>query len=449
MALIIALMVARLLTAVFTELSPDEAYYWLWAQHPDTGYYDHPPFVAWAIWASTAVFGDSAFAVRLPALLSFAVVMWAMWDAGRAAFSADISRRVVLWLNASLLLSVGTVIATPDPFSALFWALGVWALARLIVSGNGQWWLAVGAFAGLGVLAKYTNLFFGLGLVLWLLADRDARRWLLRPWPYLGGVIAVIVMVPNLIWNLQHDWATVIKQFGRVDDGGLTLAYLPEVWLSQALLFNPLILVFAVLGGIAAFAKGADSRLKMLILTALPLLVYMVWHSLHDRVQGNWPAPVYAGLILLAAVVAEGIQDGKFARVRALAAPLGIALTLVGLAVILSGGNGLMQGWGTLAQQAEALRRQAGAEAIATTDYNTQGQLSFHLEGQDIVPLHERERYHWLPNAPRSGQRVLILTQARHNRDLDALITDPTPVGDIPHGDNAKNSYRAYVGTVR
>lgn len=187
----------------------------------------------------------------------------------------------------------------------------------------------------------------------------------------------------------------------------------------------------------------------MLVLTAIPLLVYMMWHSLHDRVQGNWPAPVYAGLILVAAVVAEGIDGKGLKRARALAAPLGIAFTLAGLAVMISGGNGLMQGWGTLAQQAETLRRETGAEAIATTDYNTHGQLSFHLNGQEIVPLHERERYHWLANAPRPGQRVLILTQARHDRDLDALIIDPTLVGDIPRGDNAKNSYRAYVGAIR
>ena len=147
--------------------------------------------------------------------------------------------------------------------------------------------------------------------------------------------------------------------------------------------------------------------------------------------------------------MAEGAQGKSLARIRALTAPVGIALSLVGLVLMLNGGNGMMQGWDDLARQAEALRRHTGADAIATTDYNTQGQLSFHLNTQTITPLHERQRYHWLPTAAPAGQSVLVLVQNRHERDLSLWLTDIAPAGQLSRGPSAKSGYRVYTGTVR
>ncbi|MGA9658642.1 MAG: glycosyltransferase family 39 protein, partial [Asticcacaulis sp.] len=213
--LMAAMMVLRLLTASSTSLVPDESYYWLWSQHPALGYYDHPPMVAWWI-AAFSILGKAAVWVRLPFVLSFGLLCWVVYDTAKTLFDVAVARRAVLWLNACLLLSIGSVVATPDPPSVLMWACGLWALARLQTSGKGQWWLVFGLFAGLGFEAKYTNLFIGVGVLLWFALDKTARKHLLTPWPWLGGVVAVAFMAPNLIWNAQHDWLSVAKQFGRI-----------------------------------------------------------------------------------------------------------------------------------------------------------------------------------------------------------------------------------------
>lgn len=449
--IIVGLTVLRLITASVSGLVPDEAYYWLWAQHPAAGYYDHPPMVAWWITVSTAIFGHTPFAVRLPFILSFLALSWLMFDAARVLLNEAVARRTLLWLNACLLLSIGSVIATPDPPSVLMWGAGLWALARLIASGQGYWWLIFGAFAGLGVEAKYTNLFLGVGVAVWVAINKDARRWLLTPWPYLGGIVALIGMAPNLAWNLAHDFATLQKQFGRIEAGQFTLSYLVEFLLSQPLLLNPLICAFAAAGAGLWWRDRSDTRLALLIALPLPLIVYMLTHVFHDRIQGNWPAPIFPGLVLLAAYAAET----HWPRLRSWTAPVGITISVIALTILslssvlkLPGAAGLSIGWDKVA--AGVRQNQSGATFIATTDYNTQGELSFHLHDLPVVGMVERERYTW-PTSDTAGQTALIIVQARRSINLDVCFEDVRELATVSRLEkpNPKSDFRLYSGRLK
>lgn len=453
--LLTALMLLRLVSAACAPLSPDESYYWLWAQHPAWGYYDHPPMVAWWIMVSTSVFGHSAFAVRLPFVLSFVGLSWLMWDGARLMFSDAIAKRTLLWLNACLLLSIGSVIATPDPPSVLMWAGGLWALCRLIATGKGWWWLVFGLFAGLGVEAKYTNLFLGLGVVVWFVMDRPARRWLLTPWPWLGAVAALLLMLPNILWNADHGWITVAKQFGRIGADHVTAQYLVELILTQPLLLNILIFAFVVIGMLAAF-QNADSRLKLLAALPLPLVAYLLVHVFHDRIQGNWPAPIYPGLVILGAVIAEGITEGKIMRAKALAAPFGIAISVVALIVLglagvvtLPGVAGLGHGWGRLSSEIAVRQGQTGAGWIATTDYDSEGELSYYLPGHAVVGMAERNRYAWALQT--TGQKALIVVSLNHTPDLSLCFDGLTDLGIVSRlaKPSRKSDYRLWSGTLK
>ncbi|MFX8743343.1 glycosyltransferase family 39 protein, partial [Acinetobacter baumannii] len=85
-------------------------------------------------------------------------------------------------------------------------------LARILETGRGVWWLGVGAAAGFGLLSKYTALFFGAQILLWLVLVKDQRRWLASPWLYAGGIVAVAIFSPVIIWNADHQWVSFIKQ---------------------------------------------------------------------------------------------------------------------------------------------------------------------------------------------------------------------------------------------
>ena len=455
--LLAALMVLRLIAAGCAGLVPDETYYWLWAQHPAFGYYDHPPMVAWCIGTFTGL-SDAALLVRLPFVLSFAVLSWLIHDTGKTLFNETVARRALLWLNACLLLSIGSVVATPDPPSVLMWAGGLWALAKLQASGKGHWWLVFGLFAGLGVEAKYTNFFLGLGVLAWFLLDKPARKWLLTPWPWLGGVIALVAMAPNLMWNAQHHWITFAKQFGRIEGAHLTAQYLLEFLISLPLLLNPLIFVFVVLGVRAWWKNRDSSSLALLVALPLPLLAYMLVHVFHDRIQGNWPAPAYPGLVLLAAVGAEG---SKFGWARKWAAPLGIGLSALAL-VVMALGNVLPQqsgtaalgiGWKKLSYAIQDKASETDSKWIASTDYNTQAELSYHgqfLWYGAVAPMSERGRYNWSAFKG-DNSKALIVVNASHTPDLARCFTDLRDVGTVSRlkKPGKKSDFRLYTGLLK
>lgn len=427
------LLILRLFTAGSAGLVPDESYYWLWAQHLSAGYYDHPPMVAWWIWAGT-LFSDSAFWVRLPFVLSFVALCVVVYDTAHLLFSDSVARRAVVWLNASLLLSVGSVIATPDPPSVLFWASALWALARLIRSGKGMWWLVFGLFAGLGCLAKYTNLFLGLGVLLWFILDAPARRWLRTPWPWLSAILAVAVLSPNLFWNANHGWLTVDKQFGRIGASHFTLQYLIEFLISQPLLLNPLIFAFVALGASAWLRNRGDDGLALLIAIPLPFIAYLLIHVFHDRIQGNWPAPLYPGLILLAAAIAQSASE-KWTWLCKAAAPLGIVLSLAALLYLalgqgLTGAAGLSLGWDRLSSQIVAKAQASGATWVATTDYDMQGELSYHVRQIPVIGVSERDRYSWPSHeAALIASPALIVVTTKHTPDLAQCFSELADLG--------------------
>ena len=416
-------------------LAPDESYYWLWSRSPAAGYLDHPPMVAWWIWASTALFGDSEFGVRALSVVSTSVTSLAVFATARnLGLGEAIAARGAIWFNATILVGVGAILITPDSPSVMFWALAVSALADIRRTGTGWLWLLVGFFAGLGCLSKYTNLFLGVGVLLWLLIDRDARRWFLSPWLWAGGLVAVLVFLPVLLWNADHDWISLAKQFGRVAAEGIRLQYVGEFIASQFGLLNPLIAIFVGLGawlGFRSFGRRrsmSEGALVFLLALSLPLIAYMAVHSTHARVQGNWLAPVYPALVLLGAVAAETASSRFLGGLAKTAAPVGIVVSVLVLMFFVSPlptpfGQRTpaerLVGWSDLADDVEALMEKSGAGWIATADYGLTGELAFYGPGTELVQqVDERQRYLFDKVDPSVTQSPALLVLPKERSDL-------------------------------
>lgn len=423
-AAVLGLALVRLVIAASTGLTEDEAYYRLWGLAPAAGYLDHPPMTAWLIAIGQSIAGDTALGVRLMAVILPIVGTWFLWRSAFILFGRAVANRAVAVSLAMPLLAAGGVIMTPDTPSVFFWGLASWALAELWRSGRAQWWLAIGAFAGLGLLSKYTNLFAGAGVVLWLIVVPEARRWLASWQPWVGGALAFAIASPMIAWNQAHGWASFAKQFGRVGAGhGLTLKYLGELVGGLVGLASPVIAVLAAIGFVASFRlvwRTRDPRHAMLLAGLVPMGLYFLQHALHDRVQANWPAPLYPTLAVLAALAIVAIEErGATAsihlrRLAASALPLGFAI--IGLLyvhvlhplVVLPGERdptSQMRGWEAVAGEVERLRVDAAAAWIATSSYAVAGALAFQEAARDtggapVIQLNERLRYVHLPTTP-------------------------------------------------
>jgi 4-amino-4-deoxy-L-arabinose transferase-like glycosyltransferase len=414
-AAIAVLTLLRFGLGAFLPLSFDEAYYWLWSKHLAASYYDHPPAIAYAIRFGTMILGDTTVGVRLVPLLFSVVASWCVWRAGELLLDNERTAALAcLYFNLTLMVAVETMAATPDALALEMAAVLLFTLAKLVQTGDGRWWIAIGAAGGLCLLSKYTGFFLGAGVLFWLIATAEGRKWLPTFWPYAGGVLAVLLFAPVIAWNAAHDWISFKFQFGRAATGGLTTRYFGEFFLAQAGLASPFILIL----GIAGFARGSRTGrdahpIALCAALMWPAVVYFLVHATHDRVQGNWPSFLFPALALLAAYGAQETWTGRVARpvvsvTHTLAIPVA-ALILVfvyaqALFAVVPKRDpiGRLTAFG-ISPVMDVVRDTAaaqGAHAILTTSYATTGWLAFYLKPK--VPIVQvNEDFRWL-SAPKA-----------------------------------------------
>ncbi len=414
------LVLLRLAVAARVPILDDEAYYWLWSRHLAWGYPDHPPLIAALIAASTAVLGRGPLALRILPLLLASAAPAMVYLAGREMFDRPSGARAALLLLPLPAFMLGTVFAFPDGPMAFLWMLSVWMGWRALHRG-GWWWTAVGAAVGLTFLSKEMALFLVLGLAGAALTDQG-RRFLRDARWYLGAAAAAALAAPVVIWNAQHDWATVRVILNR------------ELWTAprsvplnllafaagQVIFFGPL--AFPLAAATVAAARRADTPAwRYLAWMGLPIFAAVVLSALGARAKPHWPAPAYS-----VAAIALGALWPKWARLRpallwslaALTALLTLALsTLVFLPRLgdLAGGR-----WNQAAQTV-ARQAQSGDAFVLASSYQLASQLRYHLEkdGRILVTAPFRAFRLWHPPQELAG-RAVVYVEDRHDADRNS-----------------------------
>jgi 4-amino-4-deoxy-L-arabinose transferase-like glycosyltransferase len=414
--IILVLVVLRLICAAATPLSFDEALYWVWSRHIEGGYYDHPPVNPILIRLGTDLFGNTEFGVRVFGVVAGAVASFAVWRAAAILFKSErTGATAALYFNLTLVMAVGSALATPDNAVVCAATFLLLALAKLWETGRSTWWLAIGAAFGVGMLSKYTTVFFSISILAWLVLVPELRRWLLTPWPYLSGVIALLVFSPTLIWNAEHNWASVIYQFHRLVVYEWSLGYLGEFYLAQLGMATPPVFILGVMGLVLTIrGKGGPLAARVLINAMVwPLVLYFTWHTFHGRVEGNWPEPVFVAFVIAAAAAANstdwhGIWAGLARWSRLLALPVGLAIAaaiylqavfaIIPLGIADPTARALGAGFRPLGQRLDAERQNMGAPVVLTMNYGLTAWLRFYLPSHPPVEqINTRIRYVHLP----------------------------------------------------
>src|SRR6202158_5869121 len=305
---IVGLVALRLVAAAWTPLTFDEAYYWMWSKHLAGGYYDHPPGVAVVIRLGTMIAGDTEFGVRLVSILLALPMSWAVYRTAAILFGGmRVAATATMLLNVTLMAVEGHMFVAPDAPLLVSSSFVLLYRAKVLETGRGAWWLAVGAAVGVALLSKYTALFFGPAILIWLAFVPKLRRWLISPWPYLGGAVSLAVFSPVILWNADHHWVSFIKQIGRARIEDFKPAFIAELIPTQVAFATPFVFILGAMGLYALFKRqaGASAARMLINATFWTIVVYFIWHSLHARVEANWFAPVYPAFAIAAAVAAN------------------------------------------------------------------------------------------------------------------------------------------------
>ena len=279
--------IANLVQAGFTELANDEAYYHMFAERLAWGYFDHPPVTALLVWAGERLFGGE-LGVRFFFTVLQPLYLWILW---RLIRPADAGRRdaalFVVVSAATLMLQLYGFIAVPD--GPLMFTTALFLLTFKWFSENRRRaWLWMGIAMALMAYSKY----HGALVVLFALAANP--RQLLRPALYSSGAVALLLLVPHLVWQYEHDWASFAYHLsGR--NSVFRPGYVVEFLANVLVVFNP----FFVPLYVQAWRKVKPQTPVGRALKLLPVafIVFFMLSSLRGYVQPQWVIVAVFGLL--------------------------------------------------------------------------------------------------------------------------------------------------------
>jgi hypothetical protein len=300
----------------------DELYYIACSDHLDWGYVDQPPLVALITKIARLLFGDSLQAIRFFSALA---------GAAKVLLTAIIARELGGNRFAQILAALAVLVApgflaidnllSMNSFEALIWTACAYVLIRIIKTANQKLWIWFGLLAGIGLENKHSMLIWGAALTAGLLLTRQ-RQWFRTPWIWIAGLLAFLILLPNLVWNYQHHFPFLelqanIRRSGRNVDltplsffGQEVLSMHPmtlPIWLAGLwfYLFSKAGSLFRVFGFAWLFAAGVilvlDPRVYYLY-PAYPILFAaggVIWESWLAQPQLKWIKFGYPILMVL------------------------------------------------------------------------------------------------------------------------------------------------------
>jgi 4-amino-4-deoxy-L-arabinose transferase-like glycosyltransferase len=413
-ALLLILRIAWQLASPHT-LIEDEAHYWEWSRRLGWSYYSKGPGVAWIIWASTQLFGDTEFAVRVPASIATALgtiaaarTTWVLFEDQRLAFISAIL------YNAIPGFAVASMIMTIDAPYIACWA---WASHFAIIAmhkDRHRAWFGFGALVSIGFLFKYTILLIIPGVALALWVSRRNRGPLQTRSFAAGMLLSMLGLIPVFIWNAQNDWATLRHLLGHLGmKGGDTAGGGSEPWtivwlweyIGLQILVGGPVLVLGFIAWLHAKKHACDSVRNVIstcLAIALPMLVFYLFVALKTQTEGNWAMAAFVTVIPPAAwCVREGVLRtdhvvrflwgaALFVFIGALAIfPGARSLTrapLIGPLIPLERLTGMHEHAADARRVLDNLHDQTGMEPfVITNHYGRASQLAFYLPDRPIV----------------------------------------------------------------
>lgn len=425
------------------DLAPDEAHYWHWSRALDWSYYSKGPLVAWLIRGSCELFGNTAVAVRLPAVLCGAALLAGLYVLARDTLRDSRAALAVVALAPTLPpVSAAAVLMTIDPPFLACWCWALVAMTRAVERESVGWWAVAGVCGALGVLAKYPMLLLPAAVLGFLVRHR--RIELRRPGVWVFLAVTALGCMPIVVWNAGHDWLSVRHALGQsgVGDGvkprPTSVGNLVQFVGAQAGLLLGTGLA-AVAAAAWAFRHTRDSRLSLVWWATVPVWGVFLVASARNPGQPNWPAAAYVGgAVLVAAWLRDRLPHRGLAGGIAATAAVGLfagvclrfpAVTLAPAAAVAGppteadptpvrrlDPTARLRGWRTLAAEIDRLRerieRETGCEpCVAAMRWTTPGELAFYCRGNPAVfsfgpALEDRHSQYdvWRPNPVADAQ---------------------------------------------
>jgi 4-amino-4-deoxy-L-arabinose transferase-like glycosyltransferase len=489
---VLALTAIRLSILGTTDLAFDEAHYWMWSERLAPAYFSKGPGVAFAIHASTAIFGPSEFGVRFWSPILGAGTSLLLFYFARRLFSENAGLWTVLGLNVTPIFNLGSFVMTIDPLSIFFWTAAMFTfwLATEKSPRFSLYWPLSGLLIGLGFLCKYTNALELISVLLVIALAPRLRDEFKRPGLYVLLAVFAVCTIPPVVWNQRHAWITLmhLRSRGSLDQG---FGFHPRELLSfigqHFLVYSPLIFAGLAWAVIRSWRR-VNQQFKVLFLMwfGLPVFLFYFLLSINKAASPNWDGLALLGLGLLAIHFWQDRLESNSLQRRYTAAALllGLIMSVIALDTDLLRTFGFhprkdpssrMRGWRSATARLEVLRNDVEAKVgeklfLIADERDRASEISFYLrdkrtEGPGHPPVYIVEsqamvnqfsfwpRYDEFVEAPAksfpSGEDVyseekgINLFEGR-----SALFIREGDNGDLPHNIKAAFQTTDPIGTI-
>lgn len=426
----------RLMFGVGAFPNPDEAYYWLWGQHLDWSYFDHPPFHAWIQGAFTTILGRSHFVLRLPTLMTTGLLFWLYGSICCQLYTRQ--KRNAFWMTVLLFLTsplffLFSAMAWHDHWLILFGTASSYCLARFLSRDRldtSLWLYGAGLFIGLAGLCKYVALFLGIGFLVAIATHRRWRSLLSNLHLYGSMALALLIMTPVFWWNAQHEFYSFQFYLGRsVQTEASSIQWWGPVafLLLSAIILGPIhpwLIAASTRRGFTHPFGMAYQRVSLIIFGTSTVLLAAL--SLRAPVLYYWNILAYPLLFpLMATAFLDSHHLMKLQRTKIFYGTLGLgvlAATLLTIhyavlplsALISETGDDdtrMLYGWRTVAEAIQQkLPTFSDSPLLLTTDYRSASALAYALNNASVMAISGRiDQFDFWHNASSLNGRDGIL----------------------------------------
>jgi hypothetical protein len=292
-------LIVNFVQSLFSPLLNDEPYYWLYAQYPSWGYFDHPPMIAFLIKIGSSIFNNE-IGVRLLSSIIGSLTFCLIYKIIEGEAEKPVNfKQVSLLLLSSIFLNLYSFLAIPDTPMLFFAVLFLYTYRRYLNADSFLNAAILGIVTSLLLYSKYH------GILLVGFTVLSNRQLVFKRSCFIFFVIAVLLYIPHVYWEAQNGYPTIIFQFferANAFDIQHVLSYLGE----QAAVTGPVILLmFSVL------YKPKNQFQKTLKYNVIGVFLFFLFSSLKEMVNVHWTAIAFPAMLCLAYLYIETIKINK------------------------------------------------------------------------------------------------------------------------------------------
>ncbi|HVU46361.1 MAG TPA: glycosyltransferase family 39 protein [Terracidiphilus sp.] len=425
------------------------------ARHLDWGFVAYPPLTPFLEHILLAGFGLSMVGLRMFAVLAQATAIFVTGLMARELGGGRVAQAAAALAVAFSPLSLfeGTEFQYTS-FDYLWWILIAYFAIRLLTSDDTRWWIAIGAAVGLGLLTKYSIVFYIAGILAGI-ALTQARKFAKSGWFWGGIALALLIFLPNIVWLVQHDFISYrfLQHIHARDVGeGRASGFLKDqVLICINLAVTPLGIV-----GLIGFLR--DKRFRMLaIMFLVPVALFFLAKGRGYYTAGAYPMLMAMGAVMsvrwlqsLPAIgrrVISGLYIAAFAFVSAYVCAIILPLASSGpLKQFALKNNGDLReefGWNELVKTVADIRDslppdQQAHLGITTANYGEYGAIEILGRAYALPMPIGTTNSEWLRGYPAAPPTTLIVL-GLSKQEADSIFTGCRLAGHNGNADGVRN----------